>query len=216
VNAVLLHARYLAQMAFPYRLSIDYGFDQIPVVPFGLLGVLGAGAVMAGWLGVGAWLRRKGHVPAFAWGFTAAAFAVTGNLVVPIGTLFAERLAYLPLVGFCAACALACSALRPARWKQVAITIVLLTLAVRTGVRAADYRGMIRLTEATARASPRSVKALLNLGRVRLEIQHRPADAIEPLERALALWPEEPRAARLLAQARAAAGRTSGSLDGEE
>ncbi len=201
-NAVLLHARYLAKMAVPYRLSIDYGFDQIAVVPLWFRGALGALAVSGAWLVVLMRLRRRSMAAAFLWAFAAAAFAVTSNLILPIGTIFAERLAYLPLVGFCGLAGYALAAIDPVRVRSAVVLTVLVAFAVRTSVRAADYRGLVTLTETTAAASPRSVKALLNLGRVRLEIQHRPADAIAPLTRAVAIWPDATRAATLLAKAR--------------
>ena len=43
----------------------------------------------------------------FALAFTAATFAPVSNLLVPIGTIMAERLLYVPSIGFCLAAALA-------------------------------------------------------------------------------------------------------------
>ena len=41
-GAVVLHARYLAKMVFPYRLTVEYGFDEIQVLPFLPWGALAA------------------------------------------------------------------------------------------------------------------------------------------------------------------------------
>lgn len=201
-NGILLHVRYLAKMAIPATLTIDYGFAQIrpvPVLPFGLAGAVGATVV---WVAALLRLRATRVAAAFLLAFVLLAFIVTGNFLLPIGTIFAERLAYLPLAGFCGLAALALGALSGRGLRVTMLGVALAACAVRTVVRTVDYRGVVALTEATAHASPRSVKALTNVGRMRLEILHRPAEAIPPLERALEIWPEARRAARLLEEAR--------------
>jgi Tfp pilus assembly protein PilF len=59
--------------------------------------------------------------------------------------------------------------------------------------------------EATLAASPRAVKALANGGRTRLR-QGQAAEAVAPLEAAVALWPDYVRALDLLADAHARLG----------
>ena len=206
-NAVLLFARYVSKMLWPQTLSIEYGFDQIPVVPALPWGAIAAVAVAAVVVAAIVVLHRRGQAPPrSSAAFVPAAFAVTGNLAFPIGTIFAERLAYLPLAGFCG----------------------LLGLAARRGSEGrrgggrrrrrpprrsrrpddgegGDYKDVATLSEATAAASPRSVKALFNAGRVRLR-QRDAAGAVPLLERAVAIWPDYARAWEMLAEAYAATG----------
>ena len=206
-NAVLLFARYLGKMLWPGSLSIEYGFDQIPVtpaVPWGAAAALSIAALVVLFCVV---LRRKGHTAAallVAW--VPAAFAVTGNLAFPIGTIFAERLAYLPLAGFCGLAGLAVAAIPGASLRAAAVAAGLVLCAGRTIARGGDYRDVATLSEATAAASPRAVKALVNAARGRLR-QHDAARALPLLEKAVAIWPDYARAWELLAEAYAATGQ---------
>jgi hypothetical protein len=200
-NAVRIQAIYLGKMVFPSRLSIDHGFDQTGVWPLAPWGLLVAVLVAVAWLTVAAGLRRLSPVALFLWAFVPAAFAVTGNVVFPIGTIFAERLAYLPLVGLCGLGGCLLVTLAPSRGTIVVILVLALSSAVfRTAQRTHDLRDHRTLVEATAAASPRAVKALVNVGRSRMRAG-RFAEAIDPLERAVALWPEYRRALDLLAEA---------------
>jgi hypothetical protein len=213
VNAGLLFARYAAKMMWPNKLSVEYGFDQIPVVPALPWGALGAASIAATVVVAVVALRRRGNTAAaFLVAFVPAAFAVTGNLLFPIGTIFGERLAYLPLAGMCGLSGLALAAIPNHRWRGVAVSILLVACGARTFVRGGDYRDVATLSESTAEASPRAVKALVNVGRVRLR-QGQASLAVLPLERAVALWPDYARAWVLLGDAYTATGDTARAAD---
>lgn len=202
VNAVLLFGRYLLKMLWPGTLSIEYGFDQIPVVRPFPVGAAAALALGGAWVALILVVRRRGRPDAaFLAALVPGAFAVTGNLLAPIGTIFAERLAYLPLAGFCGLLGLALSEIRPRAVLAIVAALALAAGSWRIAVRAADYRDLATLTEATLRASPRSVKTLANAGRTRMR-QGNAAAAIPLFEQAIAIWPEYTRARELLEQAR--------------
>jgi len=213
VNAVLLFARYVAMMLWPQTLSVEYGFDQIPVVPVLPWGALGAAAIAAGVVAAVVTLYRRGHTAAaFLTAFVPCAFAVTGNFAFPIGTIFAERLAYLPLAGMCGLFGLALAAIPKSSWRAVATGVLLVSCGARAIVRGGDYHDVATLTEATAEASPRAVKALANAGRIRLRQEHAVL-ALPLLERAVAIWPDYARAWELLAEAYAASGEGARAED---
>jgi len=206
VNAVLLFARYVGKMLWPRMLSVEYGFDQLPVVPVLPWGALGAAAIAACVVAAAVTLHRRGHAAAaFLAAFVPCAFAVTGNLAFPIGTIFAERLAYLPLAGLCGLFGLALAAIPKASWRAVAVGVLLVACGARTTARGGDYRDLATLSEATAEASPRAVKALFNAGRVRMR-QGQAVLAVPLLERAVAIWPDYARAWELLAETYGASG----------
>jgi len=215
-NGVLLFARYVGKMILPRTLSVEYGFDQLPVVPLFPWGAILALIAVAASVAAIVALVRKGHtVAAFLAAFVPIAFAVTGNVLFPIGTIFAERLAYTPLLGACALGGLAVASI-PARTARIALaTALLAACATRTTVRAGDYRGLVALSEATAAASPRSVKSLANAGRTRLR-QGNAAGAADLLERAVTIWPDYGSAWRLLAEARDAMGDAAGAQQARE
>ncbi len=205
VNAALLFVRYVGKMLWPGTLSIDYGFDQISVVPvWPWAGPLALVIVTAIVVAV-ALLRNSGReTGAFLTAFVPCAFAVTGNLAFPIGTIFAERLAYLPLVGCCGLAGIALAAIPQAAWRTALVAALVTGGTVRTHVRGRDYRDLRTFSEATVVASPRSVKALVNAGRTRLR-QGRVGEAIPLFERALSIAPDYERARQLLDQARGGA-----------
>lgn len=206
-NAVVLFARYVGKMIGPQTLSIEYGFDQIPVLPLLPWAGIAAAAIVAAYAATIVWLlRRKRTTLAFLALWIPAAFAVTGNLAFPVGTIFAERLAYLPLMGFCALAGIGLAAIPKRAWSFAALAAVVAACGARTYVRGADYRDLATLSEATVAASPSSVKALYNAARTRLRQGHA-AEAIPLLERALAIWPEYENARRLLEEARGRGGR---------
>jgi hypothetical protein len=212
-NSVLLFARYVAKMLWPRTLSVEYGFDQIPVVPSLPWGALCAALLVAGIVGSVVALRRRGRADAaFLVAFVPAAFVVTGNFAFPIGTMFGERLAYLPLAGMCGLSGLALAAIPGHLWRGAVVSILLVACGARTIVRGGDYRDVATLSEATAEASPRAVKALVNAGRVRLR-QGRAALAVPPLEAAVSLWPDYARAWELLADAYTATGDGTRAAD---
>ena len=95
--------RYLCLCVWPFPLSPDYSFNQIPLITSPLDGWVAC--AVAAWLGLAyvAWrsLRTGTGAAAFAVGFTALTFLPASNLLFPIGTIMGERLFYLPSAGLC-------------------------------------------------------------------------------------------------------------------
>jgi tetratricopeptide (TPR) repeat protein len=101
-TALWVQARYAALMVWPGALSSDYSFDAIPTVqrlsdPRLLAGI--AFAVVTALLAAHGWRRsRPLFLGATLW---IVFFTPTANLLFTTGALMAERLAYLPSLGFC-------------------------------------------------------------------------------------------------------------------
>jgi tetratricopeptide (TPR) repeat protein len=113
------------------------------------------------------------------------------NLLVAVGTIFGERLLYLPSVGFCLAVgALAGEvAARSALARRVALAAALLAavvLGVRTVGYAAAWADEVSLFSEAVRSQPASAKAHQLLGAALMEDGRVPEGARE-LERAVAL-----------------------------
>ena len=90
--------RYVAWSAWPFGLKPDRGYAEIGAATlYGPLAWIAWGALVL--LAVA--LKRSAPVLGFALLWLPASFAVTGNVVMPIGTLMAERLLYLPSIGPC-------------------------------------------------------------------------------------------------------------------
>ncbi len=206
-NAVLLQGLYLVKMALPATLTVEYGYAELPVIPAFPWGLAGALLLLGGWAVAAVLLARRSPAGLYLWVFVPAAFSVTSNIAFPIGSVFAERLAYLPLAGACGLAGVLIVRGRGAAGARIGLALgVVALLAARTAARTQDYRSLVAFDEATAAASPRSVKALANVGRTRLRTG-RPREAVEALERAVRIWPDYPRALALLAEAYARLGR---------
>lgn len=212
-NAVVVLGGYAVDAIWPATLSLEHGFAQTVARPMSVAGPW-ALAIAAGWAAAAWGLTRRDRAAGFLALFPAAAFAVTANVLFPIGTVFAERLAYAPLVGACGLAGWALALLARPAWLPIALAGALaIAGGVRTHVRTADFRDLATLHAATAEASPRAIKALYNLARTRLR-QGNAAEAVPLLERALALRPDYAAARALLDAARGAAARPGG--DDEE
>jgi len=194
--------RYLALLARPLHLSADYSFDQIPIVtsPADPLTLTSAAALLL--LAVlavhGLAASRPPRLGGLLAVFFLIALAPVSNLAVPIGTVMAERLLYLPSIPFCLAL--------PALWRETRRAApralgapwvgagVLVALAglytVRTIGRNDDWRDQLTLFSVTTVTSPRRARAHYNLG-VALEDAGRPAEALRQYLFALSIKPED-------------------------
>jgi tetratricopeptide (TPR) repeat protein len=108
MTAVKVAGYYLALFAWPARLSCDYSYNAVTL--FGWTIASGqdlhawlALAVVLGLFAVAAVSWRRQPAVTFFLGLAAIAFLPTSNLLFPIGTIMAERLMYVPLIGLTAA-----------------------------------------------------------------------------------------------------------------
>jgi tetratricopeptide (TPR) repeat protein len=176
MTAMKVIGRYLGLLVLPGTLSCDYSYNQIPLF----------GEMAHWWENLYAWVAlavvaalvwaavrgRRGHV-LFAWGtlFFLLMLLPTSNLLVPIGSIMAERFLYLPSLGFCLVAALALWPMGGAlarlgvenpRWQPWAAralpALVVAGFALRTHVRNADWRGDLALWKSAVAAAPDSFK----------------------------------------------------------
>jgi hypothetical protein len=194
-------AIYLRLLVWPLRLSADYSRPQVPLSHTldgsGIVALTAAGLLAA----VLWWALRRDERPlVFAVGFFVCTYAVIGNLIIPIGVLVAERLMYLPSVGFC--CGVAWLGVRAvqrgetflgAPWARRAaglgLALVVTLYTLRTVVRNADWVDEETLYAATVVTSPNSAQAHYRLGTKLLPKPGRLDDARREFERTLALAP---------------------------
>jgi protein O-mannosyl-transferase len=190
-------ARYARLLVAPLDLSIDYSFDAItPSVSLLEPGPLAGLLIVAGSAAAVAWAWRRRPWAAFALLFAGLAFLPVANLLIPIGTIMAERLLYLPSVGFCLlagglAAALPSalpSAPAPARAVvRAALVAALVLFAIRGLVRLGDWRDDRTIFARAIAVSPRSVRAQFNFG-VASEQAGDDDAAATAYARAIAIW----------------------------
>ena len=164
VNACVILFRYLGRFVLPLHLSGDESAWSIRVVAPGSPVAIAAVLLLAA-LAVAALRRLSSRSPlALGFLFFCLALLPASNLLFFTGTIFAERIAYLPSAGLCLAAgallagtAPALSALAPSRRKLLAA--VALLLAARTVVRNAVWWSDEGLFLNLVRTAPDSAKA---------------------------------------------------------
>ena len=195
-NAAAIVFRYIGRLLVPLRLSADESAWSIPVrskvdVAGAATLVLLAGIAI---LAVAAAAREnRSREVGFGILFFFAAFAPTANVFFPTGTIFAERLAYLPSAGFALALAAAIlGTAETARIPRLRVAILLaisLAFAARTVVRNRVWTDDETLFTESARTSPESAKSRYNLAWVSME-HGRLEPALEQYTRAVQIYPK--------------------------
>ena len=177
-TALEILAIYMRLLFFPATLSADYSYRQIPLLdaPNGtaLVGLFVAVALVGSFV----WAVRRRAWPAICGlGFFGISYSIVGNFPVPLQVLVAERLLYLPSVGFCIGIAwlwvggVDWAARRGGLWRRVpyaVLAVVLVLYATRTVVRNFDWRDPETIYAATVRASPDCFAARFNYSAILL------------------------------------------------
>ena len=104
-TAVKVIGKYLWLLVWPNSLSCDYSYNQIPLVTWRFdnwedMKALIALAACLGAAVVALWCYRRQEAVLFFVAFFFVTLSPTSNLVIPIGTIMAERFMYLPSIGF--------------------------------------------------------------------------------------------------------------------
>jgi protein O-mannosyl-transferase len=211
-NALPLVSRGIALLAFPLRLSAEYGLAVIPVrgagdpavlLP-GLLALLAVGGSLLA-------LRRRpalGHCLCLSF----LAWLPASNLPFATGAMFGERLLYLPSAGFCLALGAALTARLPGRAALGAVLLLGGLGAARSVARLGDWRDEFGLREMTAiRDAPDGARAQASYG-LALARAGRREEGLARLRRALEIFPDYHHAHVMIAEVLGAAGDAAGAV----
>lgn len=192
-TALQILAIYLRLLILPVTLSADYSYRQVPMIgslnPAAVVGLLAVVVLCAGFVSA---VRRRAWPAVFALGFFAICYALVSNLLVPLQILVAERLMYLPSVGFCVGVAWLwgqwarrCAADSSPAWLRHApaavVAVVVLLYSARTFVRNFDWRDNETLYAATVRAAPECFAAHSNYAAILMRDGAKTQRALEEL-----------------------------------
>jgi tetratricopeptide (TPR) repeat protein len=200
LNALQVTFRYLGLLFFPVHLSYDYSYNHIPMLtsladPRALL-VLGLSAAL---IAIVVWSYRAWKELFFALGFYCATFSPVSNLVVVIGTIMGERLAYVPSMGFCLALVLIlrrlCGRLplAPSTARAVFIGVMVLGVGLhsaRTLVRNPNWESHEQLYLHDVEVVPGSAKAQNNAAALLWGKKKEHEKALEFFKRSIELAPQ--------------------------
>lgn len=177
ITAIGLVGKYLRLLVWPHPLCCDYSYPEIPVatgpadrlVLIGLLWLVGVGVAL--WV-VRRWgSPRDWQLAVFCVGFFLASYSIVSNAVVPIGTIFGERLTYMPSVAMCLAFGAVATGLssRVGRHGRIVLALacgaLLCANAFLTIRRNSDWRDRMALWQHAVQASTRSSRAWSNLSK---------------------------------------------------
>lgn len=202
-TALVVVGKGMVLQLLPLTQSPDYSFNAIPLVRSPMdprfLGTLGLLALLAwGFLRSGRW-RPLLALVALWYG---VALLPTANLLVLVGTIFGERLLFLPSVAFSVVAGAAGVWLaRKTPWGLVPLVLWAGVLTVQTVRYTGAWRNDIALFQAAVAAVPGSTKAQHKLGEELLRAGEVGA-SLPHLREALRIAPDNEFAAITLSQAR--------------
>jgi len=158
-------AEYLRLLVFPHPLGLDFSYSsKIPITPSFTLACLGDTAAWLAVLAVGVASFRRAPLRAVGilWVFVALLPVLN---IIPFGVLMAERLLYLPSVGFCVAAGVGAATLPgivarrfgSAKFGGPVVAVMaaaFFALTAKTWTRNADWRNALMLYEAELGKAP--------------------------------------------------------------
>jgi protein O-mannosyl-transferase len=182
LSMLYLHARYAWLLVFPHPLSADYSFNCLPLVesiqdPRNIFGFGLYSALIISCLFVAKnvlfastpWNSTLSRRIAFGLLWMILPFLPTSNALVWVGTMLAERLLYLPSIGFCILVAVGIQTILESKPKTtfaiVSITVVICALfCAKTIERNRDWLDERRLFDSAEAVCPNSAKVHYNQG----------------------------------------------------
>ncbi len=192
-NAILVFFRYLGRMAVPVRLSADESAWSLrPVGPHDA--VFWAGPALLAVLVTVSLSRLRDRSPAaLGFLFLCLSFLPASNLLFPTGTIFAERLAYLPSAGYCLIAASWIAGRAPEvaaipRSRAIILAVLAAAYAARAIARNPVWDGDEALFTNMVRVSPKSAKAHYDYAYMSAE-KGRSLRALEHYDRAIQIYP---------------------------
>jgi len=149
--------RYIALLLWPRRLSWDYSYNQIPLAT--ALGGLIALAGLVALLVTLTVLARRAPAVTFSGLFFFLALVPTSNLLFFTGSIMAERLVYLPSIGFAGSIVALISALAAhRRWRTAVLAVIVAALGARAVLRNREWTDGAKLWQSAVNACPRSFR----------------------------------------------------------
>ena len=182
-TAIGLIARYARIVLLPLGLANDYSGGSIAIEPgFASVRPIAGLLVIAGALV----LARRGGAVALGVALAVFPYLLVGNLLVPVGAIFAERFLYLPAAGVCFLVAILVDRYgRPARLAAWGVAAVLAALMF---ARALDWKSDATIFAATVKNNPASPRALYWLGTIARD-EGRADEALSRFDASIRSWP---------------------------
>jgi tetratricopeptide (TPR) repeat protein len=187
LTALWVQVLYVWKTLVPITLSADYSYKEIPLVMGLQDGRAWCGLALAALATWGFFNRPAARLGVAIW---VLAFLPAANLLMPIGTILGERLAFFPSIGLAL---LLAQGLERLPRKEIFLAALVLVFAARTWDRDRDWHDADAFYPKLAQASPNSAKTHYFLGCYKAARDH-PEDALAEYNRAIAIFPAYPEA----------------------
>lgn len=160
---MFLLVKYLVLLVFPYPLTFDYGFDQIPYVELLSVKFILSTLLILSLLVIAALGFRTRSMVSFSILFFMLTIFLFANFVIDIGAPLAERLLFQPSIAFCIVVALLYFKTVPKAKNAVkgVMVVLLLLCSVYTVARNRDWKNNDTLFFTDVETVPNSVRANL-------------------------------------------------------
>jgi len=202
LTAVKIVGKLIGLFLWPINQSADYSYNSVPLARWPDAGALIALAVCLAAAVLAIRSYRTAKPLFFFLAFFFITLAPTSNLLIPIGSIMAERFLYLPSAGLagcvvwsvralCRRLAVVWPGAPRAAW--IAVGLICLTLAARTYTRNLVWLNELSLWTSTASASPENFKAHSTLADILARSGPRQLDrAVAEADRTLAIMDSLP------------------------
>jgi protein O-mannosyl-transferase len=157
---VFIVLKYIGMLFWPFNLSSDYGYNQIPYVELTSIKFIMSAIILSGLLIYAFYRLRNRSLFSFAILFFFITISVATNFIIDIGTPFSERLLFQPSLAFCIALAFLLIKLNEKRKfiSPVILMVVFLFFSVKTMSRNREWKNNTTLFLKDVITSPNSAR----------------------------------------------------------
>ena len=164
LNSLYLLGQYIVILVCPFTLSADYSFNEISLFSISNLKTVLYLLVCFSFFIIALIGILKKNIYSFLAIWFFLSFIITSNLFFPIGTIFAERLAYFPSIGFIALVFIIYRKYCPGNLKIIMIPSLLLVFSSISYFQSLLWENNKTIHGSQITTSPNSAKTQLNYG----------------------------------------------------
>jgi tetratricopeptide (TPR) repeat protein len=178
-NFVMM-GKYIWMLIWPYPLSYDYSYQQIPIVNWTSMAAIASAIVYLLLGGYVIWKFKRKDIYAYSILFFMLTLFLASNLVIKIGATFGERFLFAPSLAFCMVLPIVLFRiikLNPTKYIYAGTFILLFVYSTIVIPRNRVWKNNFELFKSGAVTSPNSVRTNLSLAseyRVKAEVSQEP------------------------------------------
>ncbi len=164
-----MFARYIIKSFYPYTLSYDYSFNEIPIISFASIPAICGLLLFAAFIWLAFKTLKTNPLITFCVAMIIFPLLLTGNLLFNIGATMADRFLFIPTIG---SCILICWCVytlfkinfstKPAASVQYILLAVFLLFSVQTFTRNKDWKDDFTLFKKDVTHAPGSARTHFN------------------------------------------------------